>query len=291
MGIDLASPLLLVLELIFVSLSLAALVFAVGLDATLDDLLFVLRRPRLLTTSILAVNVVVPISAIVVIALFPLSSPVNTGILLMAISPVPPTLPNDQRDVGATKSYAYGLYMALMAVSIVFVPAVVTAKGWIYGVGSPVPVPPFVLAIGLQVVFPLLLGLGVRRLLPKFAAKASAGVVKVSLLLLIAAELPVLVTTWPVMLSLLGDGTFLAMVLVVLIGLGSGHLLAGSDPAQRAALAIASANRHPGIATILAGSSLADERTLAAILLFLLTATGMTLLFRRWVRTSKHSNR
>jgi BASS family bile acid:Na+ symporter len=263
-----------------VYLSFAALTFAVGLDAPPDKLLFVLRRPRLLIAGIASVNVVVPVFAGALIALLPLSFAAKAAIMLMVISPVPPTLPSTERELGATRSYAYGLYAALIAVAVIYVPAAVMAAGWIYGVAASIPAAEFASSVGLEVVIPLLLGMGVRRFFPAFAV-AAPWLVRGSLVLLFAGELPVLLSMWPVMLELVGNGTIAAMMLVVFAGLVSGHVLGGADHAHRASLAHASANRHPGIATMIASANAGDERVLAAILLFLITGVVMTLLYNK----------
>lgn len=54
---------------LLVSLSLAALVLAVGLNATLDDVLYLFQHPRLLLRAFVAISVVVPAAAILAAAL------------------------------------------------------------------------------------------------------------------------------------------------------------------------------------------------------------------------------
>jgi BASS family bile acid:Na+ symporter len=95
---------------LLISLSLAGLVLRVGLDADLADILELWRRPAKLLKAVLAVNVVVPLAALALVILVPLSPPARIGILLMAISPVPPLVPGKQLKVGGEKSYAYSLY-------------------------------------------------------------------------------------------------------------------------------------------------------------------------------------
>lgn len=69
---------------------------------------------------------------------------------------------------------------------------------------------------------------------------------KVSWLVLLVCVVPVIVAAWPVMASVVREGTRSAIVLMSLIGLAGGHL------------AFATVSRHPGAA--IAVATLTDER-------------------------------
>lgn len=288
---DIAS--LLIISDAVVSASLIALILAVGLDATADDVLYVLRRPKLLFVGVLSVNVIMPVAAGLVIALYPLTPIVKTGIVLMALSAVPPILPGEELKAGATKAYAYGLYTALALLTVIVVPAWVAVVGWIYDVQASVPLATVAGKVGWQVLLPLTIGLALRRLAPKLAAGAAPWVSKFSMTLLFVGEIPVFINSWPMMMALIGDGTVLVMVAISAIGLLAGHILGGRDLGERGALALASATRHPGIATMIASANAADEQVSAVILLFLLagmlTAEPYKRLLKRRMRLAPTS--
>ncbi|MES3026716.1 MAG: Na+-dependent transporter [Pseudomonadota bacterium] len=288
---DIAS--LLIISDAVVSASLIALILAVGLDATADDVLYVLRRPKLLFVGVLSVNVIMPVAAGLVIALYPLTPIVKTGIVLMALSAVPPILPGEELKAGATKAYAYGLYTALALLTVIVVPAWVAVVGWIYDVQASVPLATVAGKVGWQVLLPLTIGLALRRLAPKLAAGATPWVSKFSMTLLFVGEIPVFINSWPMMMALIGDGTVLVMVAISAIGLLAGHILGGRDLGERGALALASATRHPGIATMIASANAADEQVSAVILLFLLagmlTAEPYKRLLKRRMRLAPTS--
>src|SRR5689334_883946 len=96
------------------TISLAGIIIAIGLDAELDDLLCLFRRPWQLAKAVLAVNVIVPVAAVLLVSLFPLTPIARAGVVLMALSPVPPLVPGKAQKAGAERSYAYGLYTALI---------------------------------------------------------------------------------------------------------------------------------------------------------------------------------
>lgn len=268
--------------------SLAALVAAVGLSAAPGDILYVLRRPALLAKAVLSVNVIVPAASIALVWLFPLAPMVKAGIILMAASPVPPLVPAKQLKAGGSQSYAYGLYFSLVILSVLIVPAAVTALGLIYGREAAVPVPALARSILIGVIGPLALGLAVRAFAPALAARIAPTIRLIAMILLVAFVAPAIVTLWPAMMSLVGNGTVVAMALVSATGLLCGHILGGPEADNRPALAIASAVRHPGTAMMIAGANFDDKAVTAAIILFLVTQILVTLPYQIWQGRKSH---
>src|SRR5262245_35040042 len=74
---------------ILITVSLAGLVLAVGLNCSREDLLYVLTRPKKLYRAIMAVLIIPPLLAGLLIAFVPLAPVIKAGIMLMAVSPVP----------------------------------------------------------------------------------------------------------------------------------------------------------------------------------------------------------
>lgn len=265
------------------TVSLAMLVFGVGLDATLDDVLYLFKRPLLLLKAVISVNVVVPVVALLLVPMFPLTPVAKAGIVLMAVSPVPPLVPGNEMKAGARKAYAYGLYVALIILAVAIVPATVALLDAIYGVSivaNPLDVARNVV---LTVLLPLAIGLAVRWRLPVFAERASPLVGKLAMLLLAVAFIPMLIGVWPAMAALVGNGTIMVMVLMSLAALLAGHLLGGPDLDDRAALAVTSAIRHPGLALMIAGATFEDKRVTAAILMVTLIGVVLVTPYRLWV--------
>jgi len=90
----------------------------------------------------------------------------------------------------------------------------------------------------------------------------------------------ILVAMMPTILALVGNGTLLAMVAFVVIGLSVGHLLGGPYPQERPILALSAATRHPAIALAIAKANFPDEPNLAGtVLLFLLVAAVIGVLY------------
>jgi bile acid:Na+ symporter, BASS family len=106
---------------------------------------------------------------------------------------------------------------------------------------------------------------------------------KAGVLLLVVALVPVLIKMWPAMIALIGDGTLLAILAFVAVGLAVGHLLGGPGSDDRAVLALATAMRHPGVALVIASGTVAGDKVVApALLLYLLVGTIATVPYVMW---------
>ena len=268
-----------------ITLSLAGLVLAVGLHASRGDLVYVLKRPRLLLKAVLAVVVIPPVVAGILVSLLPLEPAVKAGIMLMAISPVPPLVPGKELSVGGRSEYAYGLYVAMALLTIISVPVVMACVTTLFGRHDLVDILAIAKTVGLGVLLPLGIGVAINRLAPRFAERIWKLVYMASMVLIVVAFLPIVVRAWPAIANLIGNGTLLAMAAVTVVALAGGHLLGGPDRTDRATLAMCSAVRHPGISISIATATFANGAAVPpAVLLFLLVGLVTALPYTLWVK-------
>ncbi len=272
------------LILIVLTLSLAGLVFAVGLNSSRGDLLYLLHRPAQLIRAILAVIVIPPLAAGLLISFAPLEPVVKAAIFVMAVSPVPPLVPGKELSAGARKEYAYGVYVAMALITVISVPAALAIASETFEHKLFLPLATLAKTVGGGVIFPLLLGWAIRRYAPEAAARYWQLVFKISMALVLLAFVPIVVKIWPAMMGMIGNGAVVSMALISIIALLGGHFLGGPDFRDRATLAIASSVRHPGLALAIAGASFGDPRVSAAILLFLLVGMIVGIPYTRWVK-------
>jgi BASS family bile acid:Na+ symporter len=273
---------------IVIAVSLIGMEASLGLRSGHGKLLYVLRRPGLLLRALVAVNVIVPVAALAMVSLFPLSPAARGGILVMAASTVPPIAPDRALDVGGDESYTFGLYVALVLLSVILVPATVALISHVYGLS--VPLNP--MEVGRDVLqktgLPVIGGLVIRAVAPRFAARAGEVIGRFAGLLLLVAVVPILIKVAPVILGLMGDGTIVAMALVAAIAIVGGQLLGGEGPTQGAALATLAAMRHPGIALLIVGAAglegPAQKRVTGAVIAFLVVSTLVAIPYRIWLK-------
>jgi BASS family bile acid:Na+ symporter len=276
---------------IAINVSLFAIVFALGLRTTRDDLFFPLREPGLLLRSILSMNVVMPVIAVAVALVFDLPRPVEIAIVALAISPVPPILPNKQVKAGGTKSYAVGLLVSASILAIVIVPAATELAGAVFGGDYHMPVGRVLSIVAMSVLLPLAIGAGVRHVLPSLADRVSGPISLLATLLLVVAALPVAITVWRDVWTLTGHGVVMALILFTLIGLLVGHLLGGPEPDDRTDLALATSTRHPGIAIAIAAYNFPEEKAVLAVVVFHLIFGAIAALpYVRWRKRAHAAN-
>src|SRR5215203_1720305 len=204
---------------VVIKLSLALMVLSVGLSTRVEDLTYLFRKPALLLRSLLSMYVVMPVFAALLAKGFDLTPVVRGSLILLAISPLPPIFPNKSMKAGGERSYTIGLLVAATLTSIVFIPVALRLLESIFGIPMQMR-PAAVLALVFwTLLLPLALGVGVHRIAPALAERAGRPVARMGGILLLLALIPVLIKVWPAMMSLIGNGTILVMVVFALVGL------------------------------------------------------------------------
>ena len=267
---------------LFVQISLTLIVGSVGMRSEWRDLRLALNQPARLLRGILAVNVVVPLAAILIVLVLPIDLPVKQGIVIMAVSPLAPLIPGRLLKAGADASVAVGLYFWLLLLAVAIVPASVALLGAVTDTDVFLPAAEIAWLVFASVLAPLLGGMAIAKLLPRQApilAKIAGLLGNLMLLLFVAA---ILYLSGSQMIALAEDGTLLACVVTVLAAIAGGHFLGGPEPLNKMALGIAAATRHPGIAIMIARSGLEDRRVVLAVLLFLFVSVIVSAIYQAW---------
>ena len=261
--------------------SIIALGLALGLDAGVNDILSLVTRPVKLARAFLAICIIVPAAAVALVQLLPLIGPVKAGVILMALAPMPPIIPPRSLRLGAVRAYVYGLYATFVVMTVITVPVTVTVLDRIFHVEAHVPIPGLIKDLAVTVLAPVAIGMFVHARWPQTAKRLGASIDKVSTILLTGLVALIIAASWRQLLHLIGNGTLLAMLCVVVIGVISGHLLGGRpDPHDRPALASAAGMRHPGIALMIAEANFPDKRVHAAIVLFTLVGLVVITIYK-----------
>lgn len=250
--------------------SMALIMFCVALNASLQDVMNLLRNPWLLVRSLFAMNVIMPLFAVAIALLFELNPVIEIALIATALSPVPPILPNRQIKAGGTHSYIIGVLAVTALFSIVFVPAAAEILGQVFD--RPVHVSAGAVAgiVATSMLAPLIAGVVFSSLAPSAANRIARPLSIFAIVLLVIAFLPVLFMQWRVIVSLIGDFTLVAIAVFVLAGLAVGHWFGGPDPDDRTVLALATATRHPAVAMAIIHDLPDRQAALAAILLVLI---------------------
>jgi|HubBroStandDraft_5_1064220.scaffolds.fasta_scaffold00053_34 BASS family bile acid:Na+ symporter len=273
---------------IAVLLSIMLIVLGFGLLCTWSDATSLFRNRGLLLRSLLAMNVILPLFAAALAALFTLRPVIEVVLIALAVSPVPPFLPLKQSKLVGHHEYIYGLLGATSLLTIVLAPATVILIGLIASRHASINPIAIARIVALTVLVPFALGLFLRRVKPNLAERSSPIASKLGMALLVIAVVPVLIKMWPAMIALVGDGTVVAIIAFIVVGLAAGHLLGGPDPSTRTVLALATATRHPGVALVIATANYPDTKLVApAVLLYLLVSIVASTPYIMWRKRQK----
>ncbi len=273
-------------QLILLALQVAILgtVFGFGLKATREDALYLVRRPGLLVRSLLAVLVVMPIVAVVLVKVFDFRPTVEIVLVALAVSPVPPLLPRREAKAGGRPSYGLGLMLILAVVAIVAMPLAAELLSRVFNRSLAMGPGAIARIVATAIVLPFLAGMAVRKLWPHVAERLAKPVRIVANALLVLAVLALLAGTWQAIWGAIGNGTVLAIVAFVVLGLLIGHVMGGPDPEHAAVLALSTACRHPAIALAFAAANYPDEHFGGTILLYLLVSLIVGMPYIAWQR-------
>lgn len=260
--------------------SIMITVFSFGLEATVGDVLHLFRRPALLARSLVAMFIVMPAVAVVMTLFFNLPKPVEIALVALSVSPIPPLLPKKQGNAGGDTSYAIGLLVTMAVLSVVVIPLALWVLGRIFD--RPLTVHPFAVAwiVVKAAVVPILLGMVFRTALPELAARLVRPARLVGGVLLGLIALAILAASWHAIAAAAVHGTAVAIVIFVVIGLVTGHLLGPRPAEDRVVLALSCASRHPGIAMALGTASFPQAGGVGVtILLYLVISTVVSMIY------------
>jgi BASS family bile acid:Na+ symporter len=271
---------------IIVQSSLFLLTLAVGMRSEWSDLLYVFRRPADFVRALVAVNVVVPVAAILSCAIFPIDWPTKGGLLVMAVSPLAPFATGKMLKFSADRSYDVGLYSALILAAVIIVPLTMALLSPWYEHHATISVGVVAWFVFGSVFIPLLAGIVIATIWPRLSARAAPIANLIAYLLLLPPAALILFKSGKLVMSLIGDGTVVAINLIIIAALAGGHFLGGSKADHRFALAQAAATRHPGIAGLIAAGNYAEHSQVsAAILLFVIVSIVLTAVYGKWAKT------
>lgn len=266
-----------------VKTSIILTVLGLGLQASLHDATSLFRRPGLFLRSLTAMNVIVPLVAVALALAFDLHPAVKIALIAASVSPVPPILPKKQLKFGGSSEYAIGLLTMTAVLAIVIIPLSLLIIDRLFDASVGMTSGAIAALVFQTVLAPLAVGILIHEVAPAFALRIAKPVVIIATVLLGLGVLPVLFTAMPSIVSLIGNGTLVAIIVFVLVGLAAGHLLGGPESENRTVLALSTATRHPGVAIAIAHTNFPEVKlATAAILLYLLVSIVITKPYLTW---------
>ncbi len=228
-----------------------AMLLSVGLRLPIENIEAAAHRRGLITRTVLVTNVVVPLIAMVLVAILPLTPLARGIILLFAICPGAPFL------IGKFKEQTH---LSAVLLAIVSLCAVVTLPIWasivqrLFALQFQIHAVEVLLIVLRKLLVPLLIGVAIRQFTPRFAepvARVAAWFYKIALAV---ALVIILVKAGPQLLHV-KLSSFLAVILVTVVSALVGHVAGGPDLQDRGVIATFAALGNPAlVATIISHS-------------------------------------
>jgi len=260
------------LVVIALQAGIVCVVVATGLRSRWSDATYLLKRPGMLARTIVARNILVPLTALALASVYTREAAVRAAILVLSVTGVPPTLPESEFRAGAREQTALGILISQTLLAIVFVPASLMAFNAILGTQVVVTSARVIGVVGELTLVPFFAGLVVSYISHSVATRISLPIHRLGQMLLVVGIVAIAVVFSRAWKDLAGNGTLLAVTLMVFAALMIGHALGGQRRHDRIALAIASASSHPGLAIAIVtanASRTAVGQIVAAVLLYI----------------------
>ena len=260
----------------------AATIFAVmldlGLGIAVGEFRWVWRHPALVVKALFSVMVAVPALALAITSALDVSKAARVGIVLMAIAPGAPIALKRSLSAGGHSAFAPALQILVTLAAVVSMPASVAALDVVYD-GHAVVEPSHIMKqVFLAQLLPLGLGMALRRMRPALASAVEPALRRTAALLLVVLTVVLVVYLWD---PVVGAGPYvgLAIALVTVAALATGHALGGPLASTRTATAVCSAARNPGLALLVATANGASHAVVATVLAYLLVSALVLLVY------------
>lgn len=241
-----------------VTTTLFTVMLALGLSLRPDSMHHWRSRPALPLRVLLGSCLLVPLAGLLLLQLpwsWELSQPARHAIALMAVCPSAPLALRKAGASGGDRQLAALLQVSAALVAILTIPLLALLfrhtfdqDGWLI---RPMDV---ALQVGRVQVLPLLLGVLLRRMLPRLAERIERPLETIANALLLLLVGVVLLKAGPaLMVTVPGDpGALVMMAVLAVLSLALGRWLGGRDRNEGLTTALVTAMRNPGLALLFA---------------------------------------
>jgi BASS family bile acid:Na+ symporter len=265
-----------------------AFVFSRGLRTPIGDLKYFSTRLGLLFRSLISVDVLVPLVAIMVIILLRPAKATAVCLLLLASSPVAPMVLKKISTAGGKQEYAISLHVVLASLAILTTPVMLSLISIVASI--PLKISPLAVAgtVGVSILLPIIAGMVMRWLFPALAGNMIRPLEAISDIILILVVILVLLFTYQLLL-MLDIRSYVAIALMTIGALASGHLMAAGHPEEQTTLALESATRNVGLALLIASAYASLEKALPVMIPYIITSAIIGFIYIRYRKTNRNA--
>lgn len=247
-------------------LSLAFIMFSLGVGLTFGDFARVLTRPKAFAIGAIAQLVLLPLVAFALLHVLPLPGALAVGVMILAFSPGGVTSNIITRIAGGTVALSITLTAVISLTTALTLPILLSMSArYFQGADAPdINVTSLAISMFAITTVPVLLGLLLRRFAPGAAAKIDTSLFRIAAILFVVIVLAALAANWGVFvenLPVLGPIVILLNAILLALGFGLARA-AGLDRPDGLAIAIEAGvqNSTLGItvASLISGAALSE---------------------------------
>jgi predicted Na+-dependent transporter len=256
------APVLTVLSNAAVLLFVVTTMLAMGFSLTVSQILAPLRRVRLAVLALVGNFVLVPLLAIALTHLIPLSEPLEIGVILLGVAAGAPFLPKLAQFAHGNIAFGVGLMVLLMVVTVITLPFDLPLL--LPGVRvNPLSIG---VSLALTMLLPLSIALWVRARYPEPAGQLQPLMGQASNAALMFVFVTSVLANFQQIIGVIGTGGIMAALILIVGGIVIGYLLGGPGGDTRSVLGLGSGQRNISAALLVSTQSFADPQVLAMVL-------------------------
>ena len=248
----------------YAQITIFLLMLSIGLSEGFRNLSILWQRPSLLVRCLIASFVLVPLAAMAIVEIVPMSSAARIGLWAMAICPGAPLMYNKLTSMKANTALGGSFQTTTSLFAILVVPIWVTILSSLYPNQANVNAADVFKQVAMVQLIPILVGLILREWLPNLADDLMEPVNKISSFMFVGMVVILLIVALPPILKV-GIVTVIGVVLFIAASIVIGHYLGGPEPETRLTIALANSTRNAGLALALVSLNFEDPGILPVI--------------------------
>jgi BASS family bile acid:Na+ symporter len=269
--------------LLILKISIAALIFAIGMTAKVEDIIYLWRRPVLMMKSVAAMYLVMPAVAVLMTYVFELPARTELAIVILAICAGAPLLPKKLIKFGGDPAFVFSLIVNTSLIAIITVPASLHLLADIISLDTTAVAATGVARVILKTFLqPLAIGMLLRWAAPTLAERIGEILLKIAGVAMGLCAIAVLASNFRVVFEV-GLPSLLAFGAFTLAAILTGHLFGGPDQSDRTSLAIACSSRHIGLALLIAANA-PGQHALELVVAYLLASAAVSIPYVLWIK-------
>lgn len=259
------------------------LMLSIGMSLSLSQLVENWRRltPSLWAKLLAATFLIPPLLALALGQVLPLGPAATAGLFLVAVAPGAPLLTRGVAKKGFDMQMAASYQVWGAVLSPLMIPLLMAAGGSLYGRDIWVPPVKLLAVIAQQQFLPLIAGMILMWLAPAFSNRVRQALNLIGNALLVVALVATLFKLGPA-LKQISPWLAVAALLMAAGCLFAVRLLFGRRVSTVQTLSISNANRHVGLALLLTGEHVHDQRPVPAIAAYALASVLVMTLYAKF---------